>query len=255
MAEDKEFNLDAQSVPDADEVQEDTEAVVVEEEAAPSEAEKSEDTVVEEEPSRVPYSRFETVHERAIRAEAEAAFLKQQLEQSKQTVQPPYSGDLPQEWVELWGDNETSRKAFAVEQRRIAKIEESVAEKAIERLQLVQQEREKQSEEVADSWTAQFDDYASKSKRTFTDDEQSAILDVMDELTHKDDKGNYLTNPIDYLPQAVEIYDFRTDRALASKKAAKQRTAQLTSAKGEGEPNGRSGQWTGNWEKSPLLRG
>lgn len=260
----KDLNLDAQAIPESD-VEEGSETstegsqpkqTVEKEESteanASSEAENSEEETVVE--ARVPYSRFETVNTRAIQAETELNMLKQQIAEGNRSSQNgSYQGDLPEAFVELYGDSDASRRVYELEQKRFQDIEEKAAERAVERLaerqaQLAQQEEQR----VAEMENA-FDDFASKNKRTFSDAEQSAILDVIDDFTPKDDTGHYLVDPMQYLDKAVEVYDLRAEKAQAKTKESKRRATSIASASSEGDATNQTTPWTGNWWDSPML--
>jgi len=258
-------NLDDISVPET-EVEEEVTGLKSEEEEPAVEAPKSEeteeeseeteDTAVEKDPPRVPYSRFETVNERAIRAEEQLKIYQQREEQDKLAQASSKNEDgLPAYWVKLYGDSEASVEAYQLRQQELAEERETLKTGLREDLYKEQQEQETRQEETVKDWSSQIDEFAETNKRKFTDSQTDALLDVMDELTPKDANGNYIVEPIQYLPQAVELYDLRTERANASKKASRQATAKLTSAKGEGNPTATSDNWDGNWEKKLTRMG
>lgn len=259
MADDIRANLDQPSVPE-DEPTEDTEQDVEGEEGeatveadnteAEPEEDKAEDTTVEKDPPRVPYSRFETVNERAIRAEEQLRIMQEERERERlaQAAAPTPAG-LPTYWVKLYGDSDASKEAYALRQQELAEERKTIQSNLREELQREQVEAEQRTEQTVEDWSNQIDDFAAQNKRKFSDAETDALLDVMDELTPKDENGNYIVEPIQYLPQAVELYDLRQEKALASKKASKQATARLTGARSEGSLVTNTKEWDGNWEK------
>lgn len=212
------------------------------------------------EEARVPYSRFETVNERAIRAEKELELLREEQKQSKQVTVS--ETDPPAEWLELYGDSDTSRRAWNVQQtldqKRLASIQEAAARSAVEGLEKRQAEQSKHESEIVSNMENAFDDFAAKNKRTFSDSEQSAILDVMDDLSPKDEKGLYLVDPTTYMERAVELYDLRLAKSTTKKNESKRRATSLASAGSEGEPSNqktghfKAGSWD-SWRDSPLL--
>lgn len=252
----KEEGTDTPSEESQPESEVEQEEETQEEEAAPSEAENTE---VAEAP-RVPYSRFEKVNQRAIEAEKELEILKRQLaENPTRSTSEPHQGDLPDYWVELYGDSELSRKAWAAEQKRITAIEERAAESAVKNLQKVQQQEAARVEETVEEMENAFQDYGAKLKREFSDAEQSSILDIMDELTPKGEDGNYLVSPLTYLEKSVQFYDLQNQSVLSKKRAAKQKAAALTGGGSEGAPaesNPSShfvgGNWD-SWRNNPML--
>ena len=255
--ESNKFDLDQPTVPDADVVED---GEVEEGNAGTSEPETHEsETVVEEEPSRIPYSRFETMHERATRAEAELDFLRSQREVSApEPVQ--FNGDLPEKWTKLYGDNEASREAYGLYKAGIKEEFTTMRDELINEVRQQEYSREQEAEQTADDWATTMSDFAAKNSRKFSDAEESAILDVMDELTPKDDRGMYVVTPISYLAQAVELHDLRNQKATFAKRDARKRTVAITGARSEGEPGDsqsdghfRPGQWD-SWRNSPQLR-
>lgn len=254
------LNLDAATVPDADEAEIAAETVAQVEAEPTSEAKVEETTVVEEEPSRVPYSRFETVHDRAIKAETELALLKTQRETTPEPV--VFAGDLPEKWVKLYGDNEASREAYGLYKAGIKEEFSTLKSELIQEVRRDEAAKESEAEKTAEEWATAISDYGAKTKRKFSDTDESALLDVMDELTPKNEQGEYLISPITYLKQAVELHDLRGQKADFSKKEAKRKAATLAGERGEGEPGAgsqeqghfRPGAWD-SWRNSPSLRG
>jgi hypothetical protein len=156
---------------------------------------------------------------------------------------------LPSYWVKLYGDSEPSKEAFQLRQQELKEERETLRAGLREDMQREQVESEQRTEATVTNWSEQIDDFAAANKRKFTDTDTDALLDVMDELTPKDTDGNYIVEPIQYLAQAVELNDLRKEKAQASTKASREKTARLTGAKSEGIPTSKSGDWDGNWEK------
>jgi hypothetical protein len=225
--------------------------------------ESEEDSKSEEkEEARIPYSRFETVNERAIRAEQELQDLKAQY--ANQPSQPQATGDMSPEWVELYGDSDASKRAWQLQQGMLEKslsaIKDEAAKQAVASLQRVQSEQAQQEAKVVEDMENAFTDFGAKNKRTFSDSEQSAILDIMDDFTPKNDDGKYIISPLSYLEKAVQFHDMQVAQASLSKKEARRKAVTLTSAGSEGEPSNnksndhiRAGDWD-SWRNNPLLK-
>lgn len=260
--DEKELDLDKVSVTDPEPEEgegREPETPVEGENKGASEPATPDEADVMTDPPRVPYSRFETVNERAIRAEAELELLKQQREDKPDAV--VFTGDLPEKWVRLYGDNDASREAYGLYKTGIKEEFQSMRQDLLNEVRAEERRREVEAEKEANEWATKISDYGLKNARSFTDAEQSALLDVMDELAPKDDKGMYLVSPISYLPQAVELYDLRNQKANFSKKEAKRKATEIAGAKGEGEPEPitsdshfRPGQWD-SWRNNPIIRG
>ncbi len=259
-------NLDQPSVPDDEQLEEEAEAVESEEEQpaveadneveAEVETEADAETTVEADPPRVPYSRFETVNERAIRAEEQLRIMQEEREKERNAQNAaPNDDGLPSYWVKLYGDSDISKEAYQLRQQELKEEREQLRTSLREDMQREQVEAEQRTEQTVEDWTGQIDEFAAANKRKFTDTQTDALLDVMDELTPKDEDGNYLIEPIQYLPQAVELYDLRMEKATAKQKESRKSTAKLTSAKSEGVPSSKPGDWDGNWEKKLTKMG
>lgn len=216
------------------------------------------------EEARIPYSRFETMHERAVKAEAAALAAEQELERRRsdsnnRDAGGEYKGELPSYWVELWGDNDLSRRAFNAEQQRMSVIQEDAARKAVEAVEQRQTEAQQRVEKTVEDMETAFVDFQAKSKRSLTDNEQSSVLDIMDELAPKDPKGNYQVDPTVFLEKAVELYDLRQLKATGKTREAKRKAAVLAGTSTDSAPSGsdgvthfRPGEWD-SWRNNPLL--
>ena len=133
---DKEFDLNAPAF--AEEEQE----ALGEQQVSNSEEKKEEVSgSTEEEPvgdkPRIPYSRFEKVHEEKIRAEEQARIYKEQLDALNQKPSGDDNAEYDTEkelWIGMHGDSEESMKFFEHEQNRLKRIEEEAPIKALEAL-------------------------------------------------------------------------------------------------------------------------
>jgi len=194
--------------------------------------------------ARVPYSRFESVRERAIRAEERLKLYEEQQAQSK-TVESDVNIDLPNEWVELYGDSDVAKKAYQLQVRLNERIQEEATNKAIERLSNREKEEKEQLNKNIELIDNSLSEFKEKIGKNFTEAEESAILDVQDEFTSKDDDGNYISSlfPLD---KAYEIYTLRQQSAKIAKTQAKQRVVSITGASSEGEISNPSANYNPN---------
>lgn len=212
------------------------------------EATAAETEVVEE--AKVPKSRFLTMHSRAV--EAEKLLAQERAERAQQVVEPAHAAEplqLPDYWVEMFGDSDASVKAFEAEQSRIAAIEEKAAERAFERLTSREKEEEQRTQEIAQSFDQAFEELGIVQDHEFTDDEQVAILDIVEELSPKDKDGKLVRDFLLPLDKAYEIYSVRNEAKDSGKRAARDSVAALTGARAEGSVSASStapwqpGQW------------
>ena len=198
----------------------------------------------EEEPvgdkPRVPYSRFEKVHEEKIRAEEQARIYKEQLDKAQ--IQPEEPVQLPKDWLELYGDTPQSVNLYKLEQDRLQRIEEETTQRAIEALDKRQQESEKASEKNLEYIENSLGEFKESLGRSLTDEEESGILDIQDEFTPKGEDGKYVSELLDPA-KAYEIYTLRQQGSKNSKSQARRRVVSLTGANSES-----SAEESNNWD-------
>lgn len=238
---------------------------VVPVESVPAQPVKTEEALAPEvipepevEEEKVPKSRFLTMSKRAI--DAERAFRSLEAERAYQPVAEVPSDDdsLKGHFVELFGDNPTTEKLYRAELARLSSIEEKAAERAYERFS----QRERLEEETINQRVASFDTAFEElatveGKTEFTDAEQVAMLDIVEEYSPKDADGNLIGDYLLPLDKAYEIYKLNQEPVVSAKKAERNAVASLSGARSEGTPtvsndaDWKPGQW-GQWrEKLP----
>src|ERR1035437_9493031 len=96
---------------------EDTSVEDTKQEEEVEEVEEGAESSVEE--TKVPYSRFKNIHNRAKEAEEEADKWRaraEELEQSRYTKhEVEESSDMPSSWQKLYGDNDASKEAWKIQ--------------------------------------------------------------------------------------------------------------------------------------------
>lgn len=214
-----------------------------------------------EEPSeqQVPYSRFSTALSRAKEAEREAEEariryeeLQDQLKQRNDRPQvnhetpESFRGNLPNYWLKLYGDSPASREAYGYELERQREIEERAEQRALQAIETRSTEERQvlsRNEQLIDN---RLDNLKADLNRDLTEQEESALLDIVDEYTPKDEDGNYAGDIISF-DKAWEIYELRaTQQSNASKRSRSAATA-VTGSRSEGEP-GADPKATENWD-------
>lgn len=225
--------------------QEENNGTAPEETVVEPEVENNEEVPAEEsvEETKVPYSRFKKFHDRALEAEREAAEWRQRAEtfrpeRSEPEVDP--QDEAYQLWIENFGDNEAAHKAW----KNQLKITETLEQRAIERAEkrAVEAVREHQDEEVArteqnvEMLDENFEDLEAFVGRDLSDKEQSAVLDIVDEYTPKDDRGNYAGAILPF-EKAWEIYELKSQAGKAPKAKARDGVASLTGQHSQGDTN------------------
>jgi hypothetical protein len=201
----------------------------------------NEEPVVEE--NRVPYSRFKTAIDRA-RA-AERALEEIESQRSERPYEPPtqdsgevkpYSGALPPYWAKMYGDNPTSREAYSYELVRQNAIREEARREALE---AVREERSSESKVLlANERTIdeRLEDLSYSLGRELSEQEQSALLDIVDEYTPKDADGNYAGELIP-MDKAYEILSMKTSQVQTSQSRNRREATNATSSRSQGETN------------------
>lgn len=233
-----------------------TEEEEAEEEIEESEVEEDGSGSPEEEPApevgRIPYSRFEKVNEAKIRAEERLAILEEQIKGNNNNSNQEITPD--EEWLEMWGDTPEARQAYLLDQKRKERdrieMTKSILEEIENREASKQTELEANLEYIEDNLA----NLESTLKRKLTDAEESAILDIQDEFTPKDDKGNYIA-PLMAADKAFEVYNLRQNNIRTTKSVARKRVTSITGSSNDGESNGSSSSdynpsaW-GGWRKA-----
>lgn len=196
---------------------------------------KSDDETEEEQ--KVPYSRFKKFHDRALEAEREAQEWRAKAESiTSRPEAKEAQGDIPSYWVELYGDSEQSKRAWGIQQEANNRLIQEAQQKAVEAVKserFQEEERVSKNEEAID---AEIDALATYAGRPLTQHEQSQILDIVDEFTPKDDKGNYLGATIPF-EKAWDIYELKSQASKAPKAEARNKVAALTGSPTSGEPS------------------
>lgn len=202
------------------------------------------DVTSDDEGQKVPYSRLQSVIEARREAERKAEEAEQRYQEllasrnsdtnRNQGDGQTYAGSLPEWWVKLYGDSEESKQAYGYELERQRQIREEARQEAIE---AVRQERAQEGQVLAENERTidnKLEDLALTLGRDLTDKEETAVLDIVDEYTPKDENGNYAGDLIPF-DKAYEIYELRQSKATGKVNKARQTPTALTSARSESE--------------------
>jgi len=202
------------------------------------EAEATEEESEEEpEEERVPKSRFLTMHQRAV--EAERALRQFEAESANRSEEPkkplPDDADLKKYYVEMFGEGELTDKLYEAELARLASIEEKAAERAFERLSQREQQEQELIEKRVDSFDFAFEELSAMEGKEFSDDEQVALLDIVEKYSPKDESGKLIGEYLMPLDQAYEIYQVQNAPKVQAKRAERNKVAALSGARSEGK--------------------
>lgn len=196
-----------------------------------------------EEEQKIPYSRFKTIADQKRQAEDEALEMREKYERLVNERSRPVEAERPVDetildsFIKMYGDNDNTRKAAQIETDRLSYIERRArdsAEEAYENVRVNETRSLARNEQTIDN---HLDDLQSYLGRHLTDDEQTGVLEIVDEYTPKDGDGNYSG---DLLPfdKAMEIYEMKNQAQGQSSKRARSNATRLTGGSSEGEPSG-----------------
>lgn len=234
------FGEGSQKVEDLEKVVETPaeETKTIEPEPIKEKEEEKEGEEISDEKPRVTYSRFKNVHQRAIEAEKNNAELLAKLaalENSPKETEKPVS-EMPDWWKKLYGDSPESKDGWGIwheqENQRITAIRG-------ETLDALRQELRQEQESVKENLStldSHLEEVEAVAGHVLTEKEQSAVLDIIDEFTPKDNDGRYLGALISP-DKAWEIYELKTKSADSQKRESRDKIAALTDSQSEGEPS------------------
>ena len=131
--------------------------------------------------------------------------LKAEQEKAHKGAEP-----LPDEWVQLYGDDDASRKAYGLFQTQFSKMESSVMEK----IKQEQEQAQKQAQEHEQTWNKWVDDEVAALEAKGEKFDKNKLLKVAVDMRPTDEEGNIS------LPMALEI--LKLQEAQASPKQEKQ---------------------------------
>lgn len=212
----------------------------LEPEVAPAEVEAPKEEVpapeTEVEESKVPYSRFKKFHDRAQEAEEEAQLWRQRYEALSKPEEQKVESNLPQWWVKLYGDNEASKEAWQIQSEQNEALTQRMREEALEAVRNEKYEEVARIEKNVEMLDNQFEDLSAQVGRDLTEKEESAILDIIDDYTPKDQDGNY-AGPIIPMEKAWEIYELKNQVSRAPKQAIRDNIASLSASPTQGQVN------------------
>lgn len=195
--------------------------------------------VVETEEDKVPKSRFLTMHQRAVEAEKALRAFEAERASQPQVVTPVADDeDLHKFYTETFGQTELAEKLYKNELSRLTSIEEKAAERAYQRLSQKEQVENELIDQRVASFDSAFEELAiAEGKQDFTDDEQVALLDIVEEYSPQDKDGKLIGEFLLPLDKAYEIYKLRHETSAQPKREERNKVASIVGAKTEGTPS------------------
>lgn len=193
---------------------------------------------------QVPYSRFRDAIEarreaerRAEEAEAREYAERERAERvaSKVRETPIDFADAGyRAWAQIYGDNDNTRKAYAIELERQEALREEYRREARE---AVHAEREYESRQVSSNIgviNERLEDFSLNLGRPISSTEESVLLDIVDEYTPVDAQGNYAGDLMSF-EKAWEIMQMRQSQSNQRSSAVRRAPTALTSSRSQGE--------------------
>lgn len=205
--------------------------------------------VVEED--KVPKSRFLTMHQRAIEAEKALRQFEIERDNAPDDVKPVADdADLKKFYTTTFGETELADKLYQAELARLDAIESRATDKAYERLTQREQVDQKAIEDRVSAIDTAFEELSITTGKDLTDDDQVAILDIVEKYSPKDKNGKI---PEDYLmsfDDAYEIYQMQSEVAKPNK-TNRNAVAALSGTRSQGAPDASS---DSNWRPGQRAR-
>lgn len=202
----------------------------------------------EEEEQKVPYSRFKKKLDEATEYSTKVKYLEEQLEEMKKSSASKTQEDseIPAEWVELYGDSETSRKAWNLQKQLDEKRQQQIVENAIKTLQEREQKAQEsliQNEELIETNLAEL---ATKTGIKLTPAMEEEILNIVDEFSPVDKNNKYIT--LFPFEKAYEIYKLRNTAKGKVTQEARKKVADITGNSTQGESSETSVPFERGWD-------
>lgn len=238
--EDETFKFD----PVKEETTEETES---NEEADP--ALSGENDTVEEEDKRVPYSRFKTKVDELEQRDSVIASLEERLTELETKRSEPTNLDeldVPKEWVELYGDADVSKRAYALQVRREEQLQEAAVQRALQQFRDEANQQETQLENNEAIIDENLENLQQSLGKKITPRMEEDILSIVDEFSPTGADGKYIAlYPFD---KAYEIYELRNSKATRKTTQARTAIADLTSNDSSGDTDSNSSSSKKGWD-------
>lgn len=213
-----------------------------------------EETVDSVEENKVPYSRFKKFHDKALQAEQEAAEWRarvEELERRPTRTESTSTTEMPDYWVELYGDSEASERAWKIQERREQEIQERAYEAGLRGAQEYESTQKQQLDSNVEAIDESFEMLSDYLGRDLNAKEQSAILDIVDDYTPKNADGNY-AGPLMPFDKAWEVYELKQNSGKTVQRKDRDSVASLTGVSSQGNTDNAE---EVNKNFNPLARG
>lgn len=213
---------------------------------APAEEKVEEEELSEEEADAdstpIKYSRFRKFHQLAREKEQEAQYWREEAERLRserrevELSRSPMSNEMPSEWREMYGDSDASKRAWQIQLKREEQLKAELKEEALRAVREEQEATFARTEKNLETIDDNFGALAETIGRELTTKEESAILDIVDDMTPKDRLGNY-AGPLISFEKAWEYYEMKKQLEKSPTKTSRDSVAALSGSRTQGEPS------------------
>lgn len=186
------------------------------EQATPSEEGKDDKNPLPKEEPFHKHPRFKKIVEEKRKNEEEVARLREENERLKNNTATPEDESLPGWWVELYGNDDASKRAWSIQTKREDDLIKKAKEETLKEIKEEEARRVEESKKWDDHIEEELSTIEEQFKADFSSDDPKAkkaraeFLEVVFDLSPKDDKGNILA----YAPfdKAYEYYAIKNGK-------------------------------------------
>ncbi len=200
------------------------------------------------EEQKVPYSRFKKKVEELEERESIIASLEERLSNLENNRQESNPEDLevPQEWTDLYGDSDVSKRAYQIQVKREMEIEERATQRALQQFRDQSENEVKQIEQNESIIDENLNELQETLGIKITPRIEEEVLSIVDEFSPVGSDGKYVTLfPFD---KAYEIYQLRNSKATQATKQARTQIANLAGNSSEGETDSSEASFKRGWD-------
>ena len=228
------------------------------EQAIPSEEGKDDKNPLPKEEPFHKHPRFKKIVEEKRKSEEEVARLLEENDRLKNNTTTPEDEGLPSWWVELYGNDDASKRAWSIQIKREDELVKKAKQETLKEIKEEEARRVEESKKWDDRIEEELSTIEDQFKADFSSDKPEAkkarteFLEIVFDLSPKDDKGNILA----YAPfdKAYEYYTIKNGKQEKKEDPAIQKRKDIASlsmnkgqepVKGDEAPN-KPGGW-GAW--------
>jgi hypothetical protein len=215
----------------------------------PSTDDKQDDVGSEEEPGRVPYSKFKKMKDELGERDSIISRMEErlaQLEDSRTDSSMSDDVEVPQSWVKLYGDSDVSKQAYQVQLQREAELEERATRRALSMFKEEASQEVAQLEQNEETIESNLSDLQESIGKKLTARQEEELLSIVDEFSPTGPDGKYVSMlPFD---KAYDILELRSSKAQSKTINARSHVASLTNNNTEGDTDSSDSNFKRGWD-------